>query len=241
MNILVCAENDYIKPLSVMLYSLFANNSDVSDVFMIANESGELETVRATCDAFGVRLTLLNPSIKNIGEAPTKIHGVRTNSMYYRIGAGRLLPETVDKILYLDADLIVRKNLSELYASLPPESYLAAATLHASMKNAEFVKPFGGRYFNSGVMVLNVALWRRDDITGKCIAFIKDHPEQIRFHDQCVLNHVCKPWNEVCITWNYNKSISSRHAHLWGLTASKFDEIAADPAIIHYIDRKSVV
>lgn len=47
--------------------------------------------------------------------------------MYYRLQADRLLPPRVERVLYLDADLIVRKSLQALWDELPENCYLAAA------------------------------------------------------------------------------------------------------------------
>lgn len=236
MKILVSAEKDYFGPLAVMIHSLLHNNRQVDEIFLLTQgAAGDIERIGEVCSSFGVPLRVINPTVGALGDAPGKIHGQRTEAMYYRLQADRLLPESVDRVLYLDADLIVRKNLQALWDELPENCYLAAATLHSSMKDKAFVDGFGGRYFNSGVMVLNLKLWRRDGISAACARFVLEHPEQIRFHDQCVLNHVCRPWHEVGITWNFNRSVGSRRAHIWGLTAGQFEAIGADPAIVHYI------
>lgn len=236
MKILVSAEKDYFGPLAVMLYSLLYNNRQADEIFLLTQgEARDIERIQKVCSSFGVPLRVINPTVGELGDAPGKIHGQRTEAMYYRLQADRLLPDRVDRVLYLDADLIVRKNLQDLWDELPENCYLAAATLHSSMKDKEFVGQFGGRYFNSGVMVLNLKLWRRDNMSAACARFILEQPERIRFHDQCVLNHVCRPWHEVGITWNFNRSIGARRARTWGLTAEQFDAIGKDPAIVHYI------
>lgn len=236
MNILVSAEKDYFGPLAVMLYSLLYNNSQVEEIFLLTQgDAQEITHIDKVCSCFGVPLHVINPTLGKLGDAPSKIHGHTTEAMYYRLQADQLLPEYVERVLYLDADLIVRKNLQALWNELPEDCYLAAATLHSSMKDKAFVAQFGGRYFNSGVMVLNLKLWRRDGVSAACARFILEKPEQIRFHDQCVLNHVCRPWHEVSITWNFNRTIGRRRAHYWGLTAAQFEAIDADPAIVHYI------
>lgn len=236
MKILVSAERDYFGPLRVMLYSLMHNNPQVDEIFLLTQGAmSDIEQIDRVCSVFRVPLRVINPTVGELGDAPGKIHGQRTEAMYYRLQADRLLPASVERVLYLDADLIVRKSLQGLWNELPGNCYLAAATLHSSMKERDFVAQFGGRYFNSGVMILNLALWRRDGISEACARFIREHPEKIRYHDQCVLNHVCRPWHEVGITWNFNRSVGSRRARTWGLTVEQFDAIGADPAIIHYI------
>ena len=236
MKILVSAEKDYFGPLAVMLYSLLHNNPQVDEIFMLTQGAmSDITRIEKVCASFRVPLRVINPALGGVGDAPGKIHGVRTEAMYYRLQADQLLPKHVDRVIYLDADLIVRKNLQALWDELPENCYLAAATFHSSMKDKAFVDKFGGRYFNSGVMVLNLALWRRDGISAACARFMREHPERIRFHDQCVLNQVCRPWHEIEIIWNFNRSVGPRHARKWGLTAEQFDAIARDPAIIHYI------
>jgi len=234
MKILVSAERDYFGPLAIMLYSLLYNNKQVDEIFLLTQgEASDIQQIDKVCSLFAVPLRVIRPALAEFEGAPgVDVHGP---SMYYRLQADRLLPEYVDRILYLDADLIVRKNLQPLWNELPENCYLAAATLHPAMKDRAFTAQFGGRYFNSGVMVLNLKLWRRDGISASCARLLVENPEKIRNYDQCVLNHVCRPWHEVGITWNFNRSIDSRRAHWWGLTAAQFEAISADPAISHYI------
>lgn len=236
MHVLVAAELDYIQHLEVMMFSLLLNGNKLEEVFLISEaEEDEFLRLAGICSAWSVPLRLLRPGPMALGGAPRAIHGIRNISTYYRLLAGQLLPAGIDRVLYLDADLIIRKSLAGLWAELPPFAYLAAATLHPSQRKPDFVSGFGGRYFNAGVLNINLAKWREDGISARCLAFLRDHPERVRYHDQCVLNHVCRPFHEVGITWNFSPTARPRHAAIWGLSPAEFEEIARDPAVFHFI------
>ena len=85
---------------------------------------------------------------------------------FYRLLAFHILPENVDRCLYLDPDIIIRKSLLPLYNADLGERYIAAAS-HMHGKKDNFNKARLGirgqeRYINSGVMLMNLKQIRRD-------------------------------------------------------------------------------
>lgn len=91
----------------------------------------------------------------------------------------------VDKVLYLDADTIVLKDLSQFYFSDLEDNYIGAIDDWQSDWKHEPEK----RYFNSGVMLLNLAKIREDNIKNKLIEFEKNDTVK-RFMTQDAFNTV---------------------------------------------------
>lgn len=235
MHVLVAAELTYFEPLAVMLYSLLQHNR-VDTVFLMTTADGaQLRRIEAVCRHGGTKLSVLVPRDMQLDNAQSSINGQFTHAAFYRLYAGRLIPKTIDQVLYLDADMIIRKSLQPLWDGLDRSVFLEAATFHPAMKKDAFCAPYGGRYFNSGVLNINLSKWRDEDVAGLAERFIAEHADLIRYHDQCVLNYVCRPWREIAITWNFNYAIGPRHISRWNLSRTEFAAIVADPAVLHFL------
>jgi lipopolysaccharide biosynthesis glycosyltransferase len=109
-----------------------------------------------------------------------------TDAAYFRLLLPTLLSEAVAQVLYLDSDIIVQKSLRSLMAETLDGYALAAVTDFSSDYMKRHHRLPG--YFNSGVMLMNLELWRREAIAGQCISYGQAHPERLPFADQCVLN-----------------------------------------------------
>jgi lipopolysaccharide biosynthesis glycosyltransferase len=133
-------------------------------------------------------------------------------SAYYRILIPELLPEVVEKVIYLDCDLIVLGNLKEIWNIDIKSSYLLAAQdtgiQYVSAENGlvnyrELDIPPETKYFNSGVLVINLQQWRQDEICWQVISYIEKNLSSIRWHDQDALNAVLfGHWQELPPWWN---------------------------------------
>ena len=83
-------------------------------------------------------------------------------AVYYRLLAPRLLPDTIEKVLYLDSDLIVRKSLAPLWNTDIADRPLAAVPDYiGGTAGRDLGLPDGTKYFNSGVLLMNLQYWRR--------------------------------------------------------------------------------
>jgi len=110
-----------------------------------------------------------------------------------------LLPHLLDvpRLIYLDCDVLVFRDLSELFdLELSPGKILAAVpdsetvTLGGdSQAVADAMNlPAGRRYFNSGVMLLNLYELRKQNFTEQALEFFKNWRGYYRFHDQSAFN-----------------------------------------------------
>lgn len=112
---------------------------------------------------------------------------------FYRLLVGNILPQEVDKCIYLDVDMCVRKDLSELFNIQLKNNYIAGVVAagyyfsqkyHLNRLNISSVK----KYVNAGMLLINIKEIRKDKITEKFIELSKKNYES---QDQDVLNVVC--------------------------------------------------
>ena len=176
-----------------------------------------------------------------------------TIATYARFFIADIFPE-YDKILYLDVDLLVLSDISELF-DIDIERYLVAAAIDACYARQLYFNennivdyslnilglPEGISEFNAGVLLINLKKWRELNLTKICIDKLADIGVP-RVLDQCVLNAVI-PQDQIYhlpIEWNYlwharlhniaNLDKKSKFAEL----VNSYEKIGKNKKIIHY-------
>jgi lipopolysaccharide biosynthesis glycosyltransferase len=149
----------------------------------------------------------------------------------------------LDRILYLDTDLMVRKDLLELFMTSMDDEYLCAvADMWSSVADRKEIKDFKF-YFNSGVMLMNLAKMRSENLPGKLIE-AKLNSTNFNLMDQDVFNEVCDgSVKKLDVKFNFLPVCYKRHKHrfdldtinqIYGSSYMKIDEIAVDPVVAHW-------
>jgi len=151
-----------------------------------------------------------------------------------------LVPEHLggcyEKILYLDADIIVRDDISRVFALAMGGFPLAAVpsgrlwTGVCSQERNWWLAHFGQlgmtppyRFFNSGVMLIHIENWNRQQLGARALEFIKRNPKLCFFPDEDALNAVLDgALLELSPLWNMRPGPSNGLGPL------------VEPVIIHY-------
>lgn len=149
-----------------------------------------------------------------------------------------------DTLLYLDGDIIVKKDLQELLFLDVSQQYLAASYEFWKLVGAKMYS-FGilkekGMYFNSGVMLLNLKKMREDGITEKLWDY-KLNKAKTKLMDQESLNAVCnKNIISLAIKWNFNPNFLNKNYlrdinKTYNTQYADVEEMVDDVCIIHYV------
>jgi lipopolysaccharide biosynthesis glycosyltransferase len=239
--IIVCnINNEYIRHCAVMLRSLRDfNPRDDLDVFIVH------QRVDGDQRAMLVRyLSSFLPSVSFLQVDHALLKGFPESAhvklaAYYRLFFPQILPSSIDRIIYLDSDLLVNGSLDELWET-PLESHLVAA---ASDRNLDMQRSRLGLgpdspYFNSGVMTLKLSDWRQENIAERGLEFALKYPEKLTNCDQDVLNYLLAKRSLILHQrWN-------AMSHLWGLDqqwlqaqgglSEEEKQAQSDPVIIHF-------
>ncbi|MCP8883170.1 glycosyltransferase family 8 protein [Devosia sp. XJ19-1] len=149
--------------------------------------------------------------------------------VYARMLLPGLLPQEVERVIYLDCDMLVRAPIEELYdidlAGKPLGAVRDALAPFIPMRrdmiqNADL---FDGAdpYFNSGMLVIDLDLWRQMDLRAEIDALAKRGILAKLYFDQDLLNLIFRDkWQALPWRWN---TIDAHEAHE-----------ALDPAILHF-------
>jgi lipopolysaccharide biosynthesis glycosyltransferase len=165
-------------------------------------------------------------------------HPVLPASAWYNVFLPELLPE-LDRVLYLDGDVIVLDSLEALWNTDLAGHYLGAVTNVLQENHFHRIEDLGlsGQevYFNAGVMLMNLEELRREGGTGAVVEWARANPEKIRWPPQDALN-VALGGRRLRLhpRWNCMNSVVSFpwSADLFGPEA--VEEARRRPAIRHF-------
>ncbi len=180
---------------------------------------------------------------------------------YFRILIGRYLPQEVQRVIYLDCDVVVRKDLSELFDSNLEGRTIAAVQDTASpfldarqvlstrclaIRHLGATRPIPNYrqlnlpaespYFNAGVMLIDLKRWRENQVEAKLLNCIREHRDNMIWWDQYALNVILhNDWKKLDPAWNVTSHLMAlRAAKQCYLDETTFDRIRRDPNIVHF-------
>ena len=210
MNLLVTLNEVYLPYLNTLLSSVIYHNPDTYFTVYLLHTSIREEKTEKTKAILGTRgeLVLIEADGHGLDDAPTTDRFPK--EMYYRIFAAKYLPENVDKVLYLDPDIIVNGSLRELYEMPLGKNYFAAAS-----HNGVVMRLFNGvrlglkhgcPYINSGVLLINLKLLREEQKLGDVFKYIRKHRRKLLLPDQDVISGL------------YGERIYKLNSHIYNMT-----------------------
>lgn len=203
MNILVSTNETYVFPTMVMISSLCRNNGEVAvNVYVLYNDLSKssieaIERLHSAQKSLTLHFVYVDAQLFEAAPLGGRTNNYISIETYYRLAAGELLPPDVKRVLYLDTDIIINGSLSDLYNYSFNESTVAVVCEDYGLKMATQLRKevfFNmklneqHRYFNAGVMLINLELLRTMYSLRDFLAFIKDNKDKLIFHDQDVMN-----------------------------------------------------
>ncbi|HOO91525.1 MAG TPA: glycosyltransferase family 8 protein [Syntrophales bacterium] len=243
IHVAYCADNGYAPYLGVSLASILLNAGIDEKLHIYIVTSGitaeNREKIASLKRIKDFSLCFFEPNLE-------LLEGFRLKKgcaaeMFYRL----LLPEilsTLDTVIYLDCDVIVRRSLAELLAYDVSNACLAAVPDlidYLPFSSCTHKRRLHGdtdfSYFNSGVMLLNLERMQREDLFRRCMSWLEKNADRARYCDQdglnaCLLGDFVRlhpKWNvQTPMYWpgvirNLKKRTDTRSA-------------LSDPAIVHF-------
>lgn len=245
---LACAaNNDYAMPLAVTVRSVLDNFKGKSRIKLYILDGGiqpsSKRRIAQSIASDQIEITWAKPSEAMLQGLP--VSEKYPLPIYYRLLLPQILPVNATKAIYLDTDLVVQGDLQTLWDTEIDDNYVLAVQdgcqrcigmAGGLKKHKEYGISPDLKYFNTGVLVINLKKWRTDNIFEKAIAFLHQNAEYAFNPDQDALNAVLAgQWGELNPRWNQIHAV-----HEWaGWQESPYDEALYDqvlrsPYIIHY-------
>ena len=195
-------DDNYLPYLDVAIRSLIDNASrEYTYKITVLNTGLSEENSRLIMsnreDGFEIELFDISEQLENIKSRFKNVYHFSVVT-YYRLFIASLFPQ-YDKVIYLDCDLVVRGDISELYRIDLKDNILGAAPEEFVQNTREFrdyarialgVNP--DAYVNAGVLLMNLRQFRESRIEQKFISMITEYDFDLLDPDQAYLNYLCK-------------------------------------------------
>lgn len=248
MNILYTFNDKFVPQVAAAITSVCENNKDIEDIcfyLMVLNVTKEnKEKLEAYIHSYNrevyfIELKDINQyfdfSFDTTGWSPIVLA---------RLLIDRLLPDSVQRILYLDGDTIVRGSLKELW-----DTDLRGCAIGASLEptyahdKKGLIGLKGMPYYNAGVLLIDLANWRNNNVGEKIISFYSSYNGRLFSNDQDAINgsqkgkiYTLSPkYNYYNIFDQYPYSFLSRLCDYSYVDKEMFDEARENPVIVHYL------
>ena len=206
-------DDNYIPFLDVALASMIENASKEYKYRIVILNTGldpqNIAKIKQR-ESAGFKIDFVDIT-EELGHIMTRFKNVYHFSIvtYYRLFIASMFPNC-DKIVYLDCDLVVLGDISELYHTDLGDAVFAAAPEQFVRNTHEFrvyaekalgVDPDG--YVNAGVLVLSLEQFRRNEIEKKFVELLTEYDFDLLDPDQAYLNYLCD--GKICVLpngWN---------------------------------------
>lgn len=238
MEILCCTDHNFVIPMGVMMHSLCINNANNELHFHVFIDNSVTEKQKDELREVineGNTLTFYLVDVSAIQKYLIVKVAAFPISIYYRLLLADILPKELHKVLYLDADIIVRHDLSRLW-NYDIKDYALAAVEDQSpnYKFWEFLDyPKGKGYFNSGVILFNLDFIRSNKCSQELIDFIKGNPDKLKCPDQDTLNYVFRDRKKL-LPLKYNVMEGFYRQPPLQPDSAELEDAIKDPFILHF-------
>ncbi|MFY8024841.1 MAG: glycosyltransferase family 8 protein [Sediminibacterium sp.] len=240
LNIVVITNDHYVILLAALIKSIEANLINNHQlIFSIIDDKISLANKEKLTNSINHEISILK-WINMDGLVPSHVDLPldRTSyplNIYMRFFIPYFMDESVEKVLYLDVDMIFQADVSALF-EFDLSHHVVAAVQDSRIKT--FNNSWGGiknykklgldgntMYFNSGLMLMNLKLWRSLGITEKLVKCMNENINYANYPDQYGLNVILvNQWLVLDKKWNHFADLVS----------------ASDPYVIHFVQRKPI-
>lgn len=250
--IVVAASQSYVQPLAVTLTSLLVNarpNTNYEIYVLVSEEYPE--AIRAKFDELvarypgaSIQYLVINDEFDEVQVATPHVR-IQT---YFRLLIPSRLPH-LDRVIYLDADVVVERDLTPLLRMVVDDKYIAGVSAagyqpRSAERAAQDGLPSYDQYVNAGVLLMNLAKMRRDGLEAR---FMELAEQDLESDDQDVINIAC--YNAIrLLPPRFNFMTKYRPGNVdeffaytgtrqtW--TQAEYQEAATSPVVIHYADAR---
>lgn len=250
MNIVYSSNDNYARHLAASMLSVIDSNRDEKKIdFYILNvglSEDNINNLTSVAQNSNRNIHFVDFSdIKKRLKSTDLSVGSFSIEMYCRLFLADALPISENRVLWIDCDTIIKDNLHEIYFCDMGTCAIGAVIdqpnfgIKVLCEDAEIPE---GKYYNSGIILANLDLWRQENLSSKFTEYIAERISSLSFPDQSILNHVMYnkiytlpiKYNTVTPTLflSYKKMLTK-----WGqpfYSKTEYNNAKKKPVIIHY-------
>lgn len=197
LNFVYCLDKNYNKQVLTSINSLIENCSKDINIYIIHDEpdSLNLQTIKQNNGG-----EIKKYKIEVSDDFPNLKGAHVSKATYYRLYLSKYLPQNLEYIIYLDADILCLNDPIESIESTIRNMQVETLGLSAvtemvyknnsSINNDRFIEldMENNKYFNAGVLVINFQEWQKNNIEEKLFDIMTKYYDKILYWDQDILN-----------------------------------------------------
>ena len=245
INIVFASDNNYAQHTAVAMASVLVNTKVPQRIqfYLIDDEiqPGNKEKITKTVQNLGGNIEFIK--IKNSRLEDCYVSGELSRASYFRLDIANILDENIEKIIYLDCDLLVYDDIEKMWqldmggkpvAATCDLGIMASARVR-KQKNKFIGLPFDAPYFNAGVLIMDLKKWRDGNYAEAIIALATQN--KYPNHDQDALNKFfMNNWQEIPLRWDVIPPVFNLFLKIVTKPdlRKKAIEAKLNPAIFHY-------
>ena len=192
-SLLVTLDENYIEQMKVLMTSIYINNpGQIFNIYLIHSgiSDEKLDALESNLSKFSYKLFPIKAEDGLFSSA--RVTDRYPKEMYYRLLAGELLPENLDKIIYIDPDILVINSLKEIWETDIRDFLFAAASHTGKTDMANNVNKIrlgtDTDYYNSGFLLINLKRAREEIVPEEIFAYADHNYKNLLLPDQDILN-----------------------------------------------------
>lgn len=234
MHIVTASDDPYVTGVMVLIASAYHHNPQARFTLL---DMGISEANRCRIAALAARLGCVIDTVAVPAQdmqdlfGNVAFKGHVSAAALLRLFIPALLP-VEERVIYMDCDMVVLGPLAHLW-NIPLDNALIAAVRDFGMaEDPEELSAVGipaEEYVNSGLLVMNLPLWRGEGIAEQCRAFLMDDTTAHRFQDQSAINAICRG-RIVYLPYEYNV-----FAHEFIFPFASPGDVSAEIKVLHYV------
>ena len=193
MIVAMCCTENWYQYLVTNIHSLLRTTKTVKKIYLLL-ETDNIDDVPYLKDVqkrYPVEIVVLN--FHSIFSKYVLASCPNVNTVYSNFCFGRLMLADVvqeDKVLYLDSDAVVRKDISDIWIYDVEDYYLAGCKDYGIIRDGTYNRlDIKKNYVNSGVVVFNLKKIREEGIVQKWFDII--NTQELKYPDQDAMNMIC--------------------------------------------------
>lgn len=242
---ILCATDDaYVPICGIMLTSLFISNpqNDLHVFILVDSLKNENEKLFfKLAESYHQTIEIIHIDQSKFKDCPIRDYDHVSLATYYRLLAPILLPTAIDKVIYLDCDMLIVRDIASLW-NYDVSAYAVAACCDEDFTSEEkyirLAYPPACRYVNAGMLVMNLKYWRGHSIVEACFSYISGNAEKLCLHDQDTINYVLRD-RKLLLPPRYNLQTGYLYKkYMFDCYPESFRESVwaalGSPVIIHY-------
>ena len=248
--IVYASDDKFAEILGVSLVSLFKNSQDMEDIIVFVLDSGIKDENKNRIESISKdyhRSDIVWIPAQDISKVLAMEVKVDRGSLsqYARLFVSSDLPSDLDRVLYLDCDIVINKSIKELWnLDMRNKTIAALNDAFSPQYRANIGLQKNDIMFNSGVMLIDLNRWKSQRVEERLLKFIESKNGKIQQGDQGALNAVLSQdtycfeprFNSVTIYYdfNYDEMMIYRKPAEGFYSKEEIRRAADEPTIIHF-------